>query len=108
MNYCSIRVRNLAASLIDTKLLPKLLVGFSKGHTFSCIYGIDGGLRYEVLMGTYALCDFAAELTELVRREVIHIRKKLSERHASSIAFSKECGNVTGRRRVMRDVVPLR
>ncbi len=61
------------ASLIDTKLLPKLLVSLSKRHSLSCIYGIEGGLRYEVLMGPYALSDLAAELTELVRRKVIHI-----------------------------------
>ncbi len=39
-------------------------------------------------MGPYAPSDFAAELTELVRRKVIHIGQKLGERHAWSITFS--------------------
>ncbi len=57
-------------------------------------------MRYEVLMGPYALSDLAAELTELVRRKVIHISKKIGERHVCSIAFGAECGNLAGFRRV--------
>ncbi len=57
-------------------------------------------MRYEVLMGPYALSDLAAELTELVRRKVIYISQKIGERHVPSIAFSAERGNVAGFRRV--------